>query len=849
MFKTAATKLAHNSTIPALAGNHDLRPLQDLISAEKSVLLSLQKLSVDMTKASDALRTWGLGEGDDLGDTLSASASVLAHFSAALSSYATLEHTVRDNLKAVRTREENLDELRRRRKRVSANAESAEKKLNKMSPEHKNLTQQTDALNKLRDEIRSMDSEIMQEEADLGDFKRKCARNWMTLKFGGLVECCEKGVIAGDIGRSILLEIPEDITQPGLPRAFYNGHSKVNYLLSEAQQQVAQVTFSGNPSPRNGPGDGYSPQISNHAPPSLQATTSPYQNPQVTTPYLAAPQIGSGLGFGSFGSGITDPTSPTAVTTNPRSNSADELGVVSPTAETPRNANQFASLPATTRGVSLHDGPAPSSSSFSPSSNRASTSFTRNDNDVSFSSSIAEALSVRDPSTADELVRSSLDDPAPRYEPLAAPYGASPYGTSPHSAGSPTYGTSPAGPPPGAAPAAIPAWGQDQILEEEEGERRRISSEGEGSQLPYTATEDERESPRQSRHIKFDTAPSDEDEQSQPQSSVAPAEPYIPSPSTSEERKIPRIPPPSFDAEPPSTSQATWDEEEDDERARNAAAAREVSREMDALAFNGLQAQAQAQYQPQPGYPTQPQYEVQPPHNSQPQYQAQPQYQSHPQYQSQSPPSQYQQSPPSQPQYQSPQSQAHTSPPPSPLSPPNAPFSQRATSPRPPSQILSTSTSPRLPSSDLPRPQLSTLSPTGSAYRTPPEYPRPFSSPLMAKSTSSLNAAAPGAGAPRTISAAAFRRPQARTPSGNESGPADTSPLMLRKRGEGSPLPPPPPPPAHLERPVSGVGEDGEFDYISAYTTGEDEGQGLGPPQAPAGYGQGRFTTDLEGYR
>jgi hypothetical protein len=40
MFKSAATKLAHNSTIPALAGNKDLRPLQDLITAEKAIVRS-----------------------------------------------------------------------------------------------------------------------------------------------------------------------------------------------------------------------------------------------------------------------------------------------------------------------------------------------------------------------------------------------------------------------------------------------------------------------------------------------------------------------------------------------------------------------------------------------------------------------------------------------------------------------------------------------------------------------------------------------------------------------------------------------------------------------------------------
>ncbi|EJD07820.1 uncharacterized protein FOMMEDRAFT_71225, partial [Fomitiporia mediterranea MF3/22] len=70
MFRTAATKIAHNSTLPALAGNKDLKPLQELITSEKSVLQSLQKLSNDLAKASECLRHWGMGEGDDLQDVL-----------------------------------------------------------------------------------------------------------------------------------------------------------------------------------------------------------------------------------------------------------------------------------------------------------------------------------------------------------------------------------------------------------------------------------------------------------------------------------------------------------------------------------------------------------------------------------------------------------------------------------------------------------------------------------------------------------------------------------------------------------------------------------------------------------
>jgi hypothetical protein len=102
---------------------------------------------------------------------------------------------MRESLKSIRTREENLDELKRRRKAVSSKADGVEKKLSKMGPEHKNLHMQTDSLNVLRAEIRAIDSDIMSEEAALGDFKRSTTRQWVGLKFGGLLECSEKGIV------------------------------------------------------------------------------------------------------------------------------------------------------------------------------------------------------------------------------------------------------------------------------------------------------------------------------------------------------------------------------------------------------------------------------------------------------------------------------------------------------------------------------------------------------------------------------------------------------------------------------------------------------------------------------
>ncbi|KAK7052083.1 hypothetical protein R3P38DRAFT_2858473 [Favolaschia claudopus] len=245
MFRNAATKIAHNSTLPSLAlsGNKDLKPLQDLILLEKNVLTTLQKLSVDFSKASDALRTWGMGEGDDLGDILSASSTILAHWSNALTTYAGMEHTIRDHLKQIRTREEALDELKRRRKATLARADSAEKKLNKMGPEHKNLAQQTDTLNQLQMQIRGMDNEILNEEAALGDFKRSSARTLMGLKFGGLMECCEKGCIVAEVGRGMVAEISEETTPPGLSRAMYLGHQMTQQRVIEADRCVSEIVF------------------------------------------------------------------------------------------------------------------------------------------------------------------------------------------------------------------------------------------------------------------------------------------------------------------------------------------------------------------------------------------------------------------------------------------------------------------------------------------------------------------------------------------------------------------------------------------------------------------------------
>lgn len=129
-------------------------------------------------------------------------------------------------MKAVRTREEALDELKRRRKAVGTKADTAEKKLHKMSSEHKNLPGQTDLLNRLRDEMRSLDGEIMNEEANLGDFKRESSREWMSLKFSGLEEMSGKGQVGVCCAHESITSHPCPFTDYW--RRWSSGHSGID---------------------------------------------------------------------------------------------------------------------------------------------------------------------------------------------------------------------------------------------------------------------------------------------------------------------------------------------------------------------------------------------------------------------------------------------------------------------------------------------------------------------------------------------------------------------------------------------------------------------------------------------
>ncbi|RSH85634.1 hypothetical protein EHS25_003774 [Saitozyma podzolica] len=234
--------IAHQSLLPSL-GNKDVRALQDVISSEKGVLNMTEKLALETQKAAASLPIYGQQEGPDLQDILTHSSTLLNHLSTALQVFTGHQAALRSSLKRIRERDEALAELRNRRRNTGNKAENAERKLAKMGPENKSLPQQTDLLERLRQEMRQMDTDIVTEESKLGDFKRQIVKEALSLKFGGLEELGEKMCIIGELGKLLLEEIPLEETPPGYGRAPYTGFDKTENAVNEATKCLSTVQF------------------------------------------------------------------------------------------------------------------------------------------------------------------------------------------------------------------------------------------------------------------------------------------------------------------------------------------------------------------------------------------------------------------------------------------------------------------------------------------------------------------------------------------------------------------------------------------------------------------------------
>lgn len=137
-------------------------------------MLSTEESSfAESSKASASLQPYGLQEGPDLHDVLVQSSLLLNHLSSSLLVFNERQASLRAAYKRIREREEALSDLRSRRRATGNKAEAAERKLAKMGPENKQLPSQTELLEGLRGQMRGMDTDIVNEESKIGDFKRQ----------------------------------------------------------------------------------------------------------------------------------------------------------------------------------------------------------------------------------------------------------------------------------------------------------------------------------------------------------------------------------------------------------------------------------------------------------------------------------------------------------------------------------------------------------------------------------------------------------------------------------------------------------------------------------------------------
>ncbi|WAR57327.1 hypothetical protein PtB15_8B374 [Puccinia triticina] len=225
----------------------DIRNLAEIISTEKNVLSASSRLSVDYRKAADALKEWGLNEGDDLADILPKLAILLGHLADAQSRFSDHDGTYRIHFKSIRMREEALAALKKSRETIQAKITALEKKdlqITKMSSENKDLPALTTRLQEARSELISLENSVAIEEARLSDFKRETVREGLGLRLGAMLELAEKMTIVCEFGKMLTAEVPVERTAPGTARQPYCAANKTQSVVEEAQRCLTQVVFN-----------------------------------------------------------------------------------------------------------------------------------------------------------------------------------------------------------------------------------------------------------------------------------------------------------------------------------------------------------------------------------------------------------------------------------------------------------------------------------------------------------------------------------------------------------------------------------------------------------------------------
>ncbi|KAL8284059.1 hypothetical protein RQP46_005172 [Phenoliferia psychrophenolica] len=333
-------KIAHNNRVSL--GPKDIANLASLISKEKTAIESTNRLASDRTKASLALKEWGVSEGPDLGDILGKMSQLFEYMSSAETAFAQHDENFRLHFKSIRTKEEHLASLKRSQTSLAGKIDTQEKKVSKMKEENKvrscdesvvvmfmeggsmeadgifsacvfieqDLPGARVKLQELRQEMIGLENTVMNEDTRLGDFKRTTVREAMSIKLGGLLELAEKTVIICEIGKLVVDEIPTERTEPGAQRAQYRSFDRTEVHMGEAFRCLGEVVFNSaplSPSQEGRNGSNEEPRSPNTYDAQDQHTLSQsqsgaYRHQSYTSQQLSAATYGSTYaGDGSYG--------------------------------------------------------------------------------------------------------------------------------------------------------------------------------------------------------------------------------------------------------------------------------------------------------------------------------------------------------------------------------------------------------------------------------------------------------------------------------------------------------------------------------------------------------------------
>jgi hypothetical protein len=122
-------------------------------------------------------------------------AEMLSLYSDALFVYADESRSIPDHMKSVQPREEALDEVRKSRDIHSSKTQSLESKVANMAVTHKKYAEHRELLEEYKEQERVMNAQYASDEAAFMDFRRTTIKEWMLLKFRGLLDCAKKAVV------------------------------------------------------------------------------------------------------------------------------------------------------------------------------------------------------------------------------------------------------------------------------------------------------------------------------------------------------------------------------------------------------------------------------------------------------------------------------------------------------------------------------------------------------------------------------------------------------------------------------------------------------------------------------